>query len=147
MTSPTPAADTFAARAVHLTRADLRAYAEASGDHNPIHLDDDAARALGLPGVIAHGMLSWARVLSEVAVWAGGMDRIHSSVVRFARPVVVPAEGAACLEITGRVRPVDPGTGRRTVVLTVTCDGVKVFGKALVEVQERGDVERDVTKK
>lgn len=124
----------FAPRTVSITRADLRRYAEASGDHNPIHLDDAAARALGLEGVIAHGMLTWALVVAEVAAWAGGMDRIVGSAVRFANPVAVPADAAAELEIAARVKDPDPATGNRTLMLTVTCGGAKVYGKAQVTV-------------
>lgn len=137
----------FTSRTISLSRQDLRDYAEASGDHNPIHLDDTAAQALGLPGVIAHGMLTWARVLSEVAAWAGGMDRLHDSAVRFANPVVVPADAPATLEISARLKDSDPQTGLQTLILTVMCDGVKVFGKARVDVQAPEMPEGDVIKK
>lgn len=50
-----------------VTQAQLNAYAEASGDHNPIHLDEKTALAAGLPGVIAHGMIS-AAFLAERAI-------------------------------------------------------------------------------
>lgn len=126
--------DGFEPRTIEITREDLRRYADASGDHNPIHLDDEAARALGLEGVIAHGMLTWARVVAEVAAWAGGMERIVSSEVRFANPVPVPSEGAAKLEIAARIKDPDPTTGNRTLMLTVTCGGAKVYGKAQIVV-------------
>ena len=46
----------------HVTQEQIDAYAEVSGDHNPIHIDPDAARAVGLDGTIAHGMLNMAFV-------------------------------------------------------------------------------------
>jgi acyl dehydratase len=76
-----------------LTRAHLRRYAEASGDLNPIHLDPAAARAAGLPDVIAHGMLLMGLALRGVEEWAGGPAGIGESAARWSRPVPVPAEG------------------------------------------------------
>lgn len=136
------AGDELPARTLRITRADVRRYAEASGDHNPIHLDDDAARALGLPGVVAHGMLTSALAIGAVAEWAGGADRVLATSIRFASPVAVPADEPALLEISGKVRKVsetgrgdaDTDAATADVVLTVTCDGAKVFGKALVTV-------------
>ena len=75
-TPPVSVGDEMPTVHVEITRADLRRYAEASGDHNPIHLRDEAARELGLPGVVAHGMLTSALVIGEVARWAGGADRV-----------------------------------------------------------------------
>ena len=49
-------------RTFRVTRADLVAYANASGDQNPIHQDEEVARSVGLPGVIAHGMFTMALV-------------------------------------------------------------------------------------
>src|SRR5579859_4472616 len=67
------------------TREEITRYAEASGDHNPIHLDDEFARSVGLPGVIVHGMLQMGR-LSNLAVAAAGGDpgRVRRLSVRFA---------------------------------------------------------------
>lgn len=74
----------------HLLDADLpRRYAAASGDHNPIHLDDAAARAAGLPGVILHGMSTMA-IGCTVAVnglCGGDAGRLRRMRVRFSRPV------------------------------------------------------------
>lgn len=126
------AGDELPARTLHVTRADLVRYAEVSGDHNPVHLDDDAARALGLPGVVAHGMLTAALAIGAVAEWAGGSERVLETDLRFAAPVQVPAEGSAALELSGRVRSVEDG--RAVVALTVTSEGTKVFGKAQVTV-------------
>ena len=71
-------------REVTFTREQIAAYAEASGDQNPIHLDDDFARSVGLPGVIAHGMLQMG-ILATVAVEAaGGPEHLRRMSVRFA---------------------------------------------------------------
>lgn len=139
-TPPTPPTttirpgDELPSRILSISRADVRRYAEASGDHNPIHLDDDAARALGLPGVVAHGMLTSARAIGAVADWVGGADRVVATSIRFASPVVVPADAPAQLEVSGKVRKADEDADTVDVALTVTCEGSKVFGKAVVTV-------------
>ncbi|MCT1516048.1 MaoC/PaaZ C-terminal domain-containing protein [Dietzia cercidiphylli] len=122
------------ARSLPVTRADLRRYADASGDHNPIHLSGEAARELGLPGVVAHGMLTSALAIGVVAEWAGGADRVVATSIRFAGPVVVPADAPALLEVAGTVRRVAADGSTADVALTVTCGGAKVFGKAIVTV-------------
>lgn len=122
------------ARTLPITRADVRRYADASGDHNPIHLGDEAALALGLPGLVAHGMLTSALAIGVVAEWAGGADRVLGTSIRFAGPVVIPADAPAELDVAGTVKKVaDDGT-TADVALTVTCGGTKVFGKAIVTV-------------
>lgn len=112
-----------------ITRADLAAYAEAGGDHNPIHLDDDAARAAGLPGVIAHGMYTMGLAARAVAEWAGTPDRVTELTARFAKPVVVPAEGAATVAVVGAVRKISE-SGDVDVTMTVTCGDDKVLAPA-----------------
>ena len=126
------------ARTCPITRGDLRRYADASGDHNPIHLHDEAARALGLPGVVAHGMLTTAVAIGVVAQWAGGADRVLATSIRFAGPVVVPADAPARLEVAGTVKKVAEDGSTADVALAVTCGGVKVFGKAVVTVSLAG---------
>lgn len=132
------AGEALPSRRLPITRDDLRRYAEASGDHNPIHLNDDAARALGLPGVVAHGMLTSALAIGVVAEWAGGADRVVATSFRFAGPVVVPADAPAQLEVTGAVKKVAEDGSTADVALTVTCGGAKVFGKAIVTVSLGG---------
>jgi acyl dehydratase len=75
-------------RAVTFTKEQVAAYAEASGDHNPIHLDDDFARQVGLPGVIAHGMLQMGLMATVAAEAAGGGTRLRRLSCRFAGMVV-----------------------------------------------------------
>ncbi len=138
--APTPSTgDEIPTRDLLITREDLRRYAEASGDHNPIHLHDEAARELGLPGVVAHGMLTSALAIGVVAEWAGGSDRVVATSIRFAGPVVVPADAPAVLTVAGVVRTVAEDGAGADVALTVTCAGAKVFGKAIVTVSVAGD--------
>src|SRR5262245_11034454 len=108
-----------------VTRADLVAYAEASGDHNPIHQDDGVARSVGLPGVIAHGMYTMALAARAVADWYPGAELV-SLGCKFTAPVVVPAEGAVEVEVAGEAKAVEDGL--TTVSLTVTSGGQKVLG-------------------
>ena len=75
-------------RTVTFTKEQIAAYAEASGDHNPIHLDDDFARSVGLPGVIAHGMLQMGIAGTVAAEAAGGGERLRRLVCRFSGMVV-----------------------------------------------------------
>ncbi|GAB2447785.1 MaoC family dehydratase [Nocardioides hungaricus] len=114
-----------------VTRADLVRYAAASGDHNPIHQDEEVARGVGLPGVIAHGMYTMALAARAVDAWFPGAE-VVSLGCRFTHPVVVPAEGGADVEVAGEVKSSDDGL--TTVALTVTCEGQKVLGmpKAVV---------------
>ncbi|GAA3575776.1 MaoC family dehydratase [Microlunatus spumicola] len=116
---------------VRVTRETLVRYAGASGDFNPIHWSDHAARALGLPGVIAHGMLTMGLAARAVTAWAGPGARLVSYGVRFTRPVPVPDDGVGAeLLVAGAVTAVDAGTV--TVTLDVTRDGEKVLGAARV---------------
>jgi acyl dehydratase len=113
------------AQRYQVTRADLVAYAAASGDDNPIHQDEEVARSVGLPGVIAHGMYTMALAARAVTTWFPGAE-VVSFGCKFTNPVVVPADGSAILDVEGEEKPGDDGL--TTVALTVTCDGVKVLG-------------------
>ena len=75
-------------RTVTFTKEQIAAYAEASGDHNPIHLDDDFARTVGLPGVIAHGMLQMGLMATVAVEAAGGPHKLRRLYCRFAGMVV-----------------------------------------------------------
>lgn len=108
-----------------ITRADLVRYAAASGDPNPIHQDEEVARSVGLPGVIAHGMLTMALAARAVATWFPGSE-VVSFGCKFTNPVVVPAEGGVDVEVAGEAKPGEDGL--TTVALTVTCQGQKVLG-------------------
>ena len=122
--------DSLPAKTFTITRADLVAYAEASGDHNPIHQDEQVARSVGLPGVIAHGMYTMALAARAVEAWFPGAE-VVSLGCKFTNPIVVPADGGVDVEFAGESSEED---GLTTVKLTVTCEGQKVLGmpKAIV---------------
>ena len=119
---------------VRLTRAALIRYAGASGDFNPIHWNDRAAQEAGLPGVIAHGMLTMALASRLVATWAGDPGAVVACAVRFTRPVVVPddAEGAL-IELSGKVAQRRPD-GTVTITITAQAAGQTVLGRATATV-------------
>ena len=113
-----------------VTRAALVRYAGAAEDFNPIHWSDRVATKVGLPGVIAHGMLTMALAGRAVTNWAGRPDAIVEYGVRFTRPVVVPDDDEGT-EI--EVSAVDRGVteeGLTRLDLTVTCLGEKVLAQA-----------------
>jgi acyl dehydratase len=115
-------------------RVDLVRYAGASGDFNPIHWSDTAARASGLPDVIAHGMLTMAKSTNGVVAWVGDPAAIVEYGVRFVRPVVVPVDGSDTVTVDGIIT--EKLDGRRArVELTVTSGDQPVLGRAEVIVQ------------
>lgn len=117
-------------RSYSLTRDDLRRYAAASGDPNPVHLDDDAAAAAGFPGVVAHGMLTLALAARALEEWAGGDGRVRELRAKFTRPVVVPADDQAVVTVCGVVREVEESDGESlvSVAMEVTCGIDRVLG-------------------
>jgi len=121
------ATQTYAVR-----RDDLVRYAGASGDFNPIHWSDRVARAVGLPGVIAHGMFTMALAARAVATWTGGGEVVELGC-KFTNPVVVPDDDDGVeVEVAGTVKEV--ADGLTTIALEVTRGGQKVLGapKAVV---------------
>ncbi len=116
------------------TRQTLVRYAGASTDFNPIHYSDAAAAALGLPGVIAHGMLTMGTALRVVTDWCSDPARVLSYYVRFVKSVPVPddADGAT-VTFGGTVTKMEDGIA--TVTVEATLDGVKVLGGAKAEVR------------
>ncbi|GAA3214863.1 MaoC/PaaZ C-terminal domain-containing protein [Microbacterium terregens] len=125
--------DLVAERSVHLTRESLVRYAGASGDFNPIHYRDDVASAVGLPGVLAHGMLTMGLAVETIVPWLGDAGRILEYGVRFTRPVVVDPDAGAWLQIIAKVGAVDEESAR--IDLTVTHAERTVLGKAQVRVR------------
>lgn len=125
--------EVVAERSVHLTRESLVRYAGASGDFNPIHYRDDVATAVGLPGVLAHGMLTMGIAVGTLAEALGDSGRIADYGVRFTRPVVVDPETGADLHISAKVGAVDDEMAR--IDLTVTFAETTVLGKAQVRVR------------
>ncbi|WP_405373684.1 MULTISPECIES: MaoC/PaaZ C-terminal domain-containing protein [unclassified Microbacterium] len=122
-----------AERTVHLTRASLVRYAGASGDFNAIHYRDDVAARVGLPGVLAHGMLTMGLAVETIVEWLGDSGRILEYGVRFTRPVVVDAEGGADVSVVAKVGAVDAEYTR--IDLTVTHADTTVLGKAQVRIR------------
>jgi len=131
--SPFTVGEVIAERSVHLTRESLVRYAGASGDFNPIHYRDDVAAAVGLPGVLAHGMLTMGIAVGTLAEALGDSGRIAEYGVRFTRPVVVDPETGADLHVSAKVGAVDDETAR--IDLTVTFAETTVLGKAQVRVR------------
>lgn len=124
-----------AERTVHLTRESLVRYAGASGDFNPIHYRDDVAEAVGLPGVLAHGMLTMGLAVETVLPFIGDSGRITDYGVRFARPVIVDPDKGAELRIVATVLSVDAESGALRLDLTVTHGETKVLVKAQLGVR------------
>ena len=106
----------------------LKQYAEASGDHNPIHQDEAFAKSVGLPDVIAHGMLTMALVGKYISDWAGGPQNVKEFSARFTKPVIVPAGKIVDLTVSAIVTEVT-GTGVR-LEISATSQGIKVLGMA-----------------
>jgi len=127
--------EVIAERELHVTRDTLVRYAGASGDFNPIHYRDDVAAAVGLPGVLAHGMLTMGAAVQPVVDWLRAVDpsaTVADYQVRFTRPVVVDPELGATVRIVAKVGALDESGAR--IDLAVTVDGAAVLGKAQVRV-------------
>lgn len=126
--------DVVAERSFPLTRDSLVRYAGASGDFNPIHYRDDIAAAVGLPGVLAHGMLTMGLAVQPVVDWAGDPGRVADYQVRFTRPVVVDPEVGAVIAVTAKVGQLDEASTVARIDLTVKLGDDTVLGKAQVRV-------------
>ena len=119
---------------VTFTRADLVRYAGASGDFNIIHWNERTALSVGLPGVIAHGMLTMGHAIRVVTQWIGNPAKVVDYQVRFTRPVVVPDTDAGVdVTFTGKVTAVNED-GSAVITLGASCDGVTVLAKATATV-------------
>ncbi len=121
--------EVVAERVVEFTRDTLVRYAGASGDFNAIHYNDVVAEQVGLPGVIAHGMLTMGTAASVVEEWAGPGNVVDYQT-RFTRPIPVPNPGSAQVSITAKVGALDPDQRTARIDVTVDFDGQKVLGKA-----------------
>jgi len=124
--------DVVAEQTFHLTRDSLVRYAGASGDFNPIHYRDDIAASVGLPGVLAHGMLTMGIAVQPVVDWLGDRGTVLGYSVRFTRPVVVDPVDGATITVVAKVGALDESETR--IDLTVTFDDATVLGKAQVRV-------------
>ncbi|CAB4542378.1 MaoC Acyl dehydratase [actinobacterium SCGC AAA044-D11] len=110
-----------------INRALLLKYADASGDQNPIHQDEAFAKSVGLPDVIAHGMLTMGlagKYLSDIS----GAENVLEFSAKFIKPVVVPANTDVSLIVSGKVGEITDGMAK--IELLAMCNEVKVLGVA-----------------
>lgn len=112
-----------------LTRADLVRYAGASGDVNPIHYNDAVALEVGLPGVLAHGMLTAGLAVQVVVDWVCDPTIVVAYETRFTRPVVVDQVHGAELSISAKVARLDAVERTARIDVTVSSGGRTVLGK------------------
>ena len=112
----------------YIDRTLLKAYADASGDQNPIHQNEEFALSVGLPNVISHGMLTMALAGKYVTEWAGGSANVREFSARFIKPVIVPAGEKVDLTVVATVTEVDGNSVKLDI--TATSAGVKVLGMA-----------------
>jgi acyl dehydratase len=118
-----------------IDRASLVRYAGASGDFNPIHWSEQTATGVGLPNVIAHGMLTMATAVRVVTDWLGDPAGVLDYGVRFTRPVVVEFDQPTELEVSATVRSVDEESATAVLDLTATVAGETVLARARATVQ------------
>ncbi|MBM3719843.1 MAG: dehydratase [Actinobacteria bacterium] len=119
-------------RTFSIDRRALKAYADASGDQNPIHQDEAFAKSVGLPNVIAHGMFTLALGGTYISDLIGGPSKIRKFGARFTKPVVVPADEPAQVEFSGTVASIENGIA--TIELTALHGDQKVLGMAKAEI-------------
>ena len=112
----------------YLDRELLKRYADASGDQNPIHQNEEFAVSVGLPNVIAHGMLTMALVGKYISDFAGGSAKVVEFGARFTKPVIVPARQKVDLTVSATVAEISEG--KISITLSATSSGVKVLGMA-----------------
>jgi acyl dehydratase len=122
-------------RSFKITRDSLVRYAGASGDFNPIHYRDDFAQAVGLPGVLAHGMLTMGLAVQTVVDFVGDSGKILDYQVRFTKPVLVDATTGATVEVSAKVIEIDEAAKTARIDLTAVCAELTVLGKAQVRVK------------
>ena len=122
------------AKSFPITRETLVRYAGASGDFNVIHWNERFAKEVGLPDVIAHGMLTMGLAIQVVTDWLDDPSRLLEYGCRFTRPIVVPDDGVgATLQVSGKVTSVDGD--RAVVTLTAVSNEVTVLGKATATIR------------
>jgi acyl dehydratase len=122
-------------RQFKITRDSLVRYAGASGDFNPIHYRDDFAQTVGLPGVLAHGMLTMGLAVQTVVDFVGDSGKILDYQVRFTKPVLVDARTGAMVEVSAKVIEIDEDSKTARIDLTAICAELTVLGKAQVRVK------------
>lgn len=125
--------DVIPGRTIHVDRATLIRYAGTSGDFNTIHWDEQFAKSVGLPDVIAHGMWTMGAAIQPVVDWLGDAGRVTSYSVRFSAPVLVPYDGGADVEVGATVKTVDGDVA--TIDITATSGAQKVLVRARATVR------------
>ena len=123
------------ARQFRITRDSLVRYAGASGDFNPIHYRDDFAQKVGLPGVLAHGMLTMGLAVQVVVDFVGGSGNILDYQVRFTKPVLVDAKDGATVTVSAKVIEIAEDGKSARIDLTAVAAELTVLGKAQVRVR------------
>ncbi|MCX2712826.1 fused (3R)-hydroxyacyl-ACP dehydratase subunits HadA/HadB [Mycolicibacterium sp. J2] len=118
-----------------LSRGDLVNYAGVAGDANPLHWDENIARLAGQPDVIAHGMLTMGLGASFVSSWTDDPGSVSRYAVRLSQPAVVPADGGADIEYSGKIKSLDPATRTGVVLVGAKSQGRKIFGLATVNIR------------
>ena len=118
----------------YINRQMLKDYADASGDHNPIHQNEEFAISVGLPNIIAHGMLTMALVGKYVSDFAEGSAHVLEYGARFVKPVIVPAGEDVDLTVSATVSEI--ADGKISLTLSATSAGVKVLGMAKAVVRK-----------
>ncbi len=118
-----------------LTRDSLVRYAGASGDFNSIHYRDDIAASVGLPGVLAHGMLTMGAAVQVAVDWVGDAGKVIDYQVRFTKPVVVDPVDGAILVVTGKIGEINAEAGEVRIDLNATFNETSVLGKAQARVK------------
>ena len=119
---------------VNVTRSTVVRYCGASTDFNEIHFSDRHARAIGLPGVVAHGMWTMGAALRIITDWIGDPGRVVNYFVRFVNPVVLPADHSDVqVQVNATVTAVDDDIA--TVAIEALCEGTKILGAAKAQVR------------
>jgi acyl dehydratase len=129
--------DELSAGHLRLSRGDLVNYAGVAGDANPIHWDENIAKAAGLPDVIAHGMLTMGLGAGFASVWTGDPGAVTRYTVRLSQPAVVSGTEGADIEFSGKVKSLDPDTRTGVLLVGAKSGGKKIFGMATLNVRFR----------
>ncbi len=120
-----------------LSRGDLVNYAGVAGDANPIHWDEGIAKLAGLPDVIAHGMLTMGLGAGFASAWSGDPGAVTRYTVRLSQPAIVSAAEGADIELSGRIKSLDPATRSGVVIVGAKAGDQKIFGMATLNIRFR----------
>jgi acyl dehydratase len=129
--------DELGTHGARLSRGDLVNYAGVAGDANPIHWDEDIAKLAGLPDVIAHGMLTMGLGAGFASAWSGDPGAVTRYAVRLSQPAIVSATEGTDIELSGRIKSLDPATRSGVVIVAAKSGGRKIFGLATLNVRFR----------